>query len=161
MSGLFFWLTALVLPLPLLMLWIGLATGSGPLIWAPAAFVTVVYLFVWLYMRPTCFELSATSLDIVWPLRRLQVPLAAIARVELLSSADFRSRYGYGYRIGAGGLWGGFGLLKMKSVTFRFYISSMDGYVIVHCRSDRPLLITPADPQVFVAALGPAAARLS
>jgi RND superfamily putative drug exporter len=57
-------------------------------------------------MRPTCFELSATSLDIVWPLRRLQVPLAAIARVELLSSADFRSRYGYGYRIGAGGLWG-------------------------------------------------------
>ncbi len=150
MSGLILGLTILVLPLPLLMIWIATRDGAPGLMWIPALFVAAIYLFVWLYMRPSAFEVSDDSLDVVWPVRRLSVPMADITKVELLGGRDFRSRYGYGMRIGAGGLWGGFGLLKMKSVTFRFYISRMDDYVILWRRADRPLLITPAKPRAFV-----------
>ncbi len=153
MSGLILWLTILVLPLPLLMFWIAWRSDLAPAGWLSAVFMTLIYLFVWLYMRPSHFEISQSSLDVVWPVRRFSLPRSEIENVELLSGAEFRERYGYGMRIGAGGLWGGFGLLKTKSVTFRFYISRMEGYVIVWPRTGRPLLITPAEPQSFVRAL--------
>ena len=69
-----------------------------------AAFLLGVYFFVWVYMRPSHFELTPVSVDVVWPIRRFSTPIAAIESVELLSTADFRARYGYGLRIGAGGL---------------------------------------------------------
>lgn len=153
MSGLILWLTVILLPLPLLLLWAGSRGGLGSMAWAPATFVAVIYLFIWLYMRPSHFAVSRSSLDIVWPLRRFSVPRAEIESAELLSGPEFRSRFGYGLRIGAGGLWGGFGLLKTRNVTFHFYISSLDEYVVIGLRSGPPLLITPADPRRFVRAL--------
>lgn len=153
MSGLIYWLTLAVLPLPLVLFYAGSRTGVTPIAWGPALFVATIYLGIWLYMRPSWFELSERSLDIVWPVRRFSLPLAEIERVEIVTAEEFRSRYGYGMRIGAGGLWGGFGLLKTKSVTFRFYISRMDGYVIVHRHAGRPLLITPAQAESFVGTL--------
>lgn len=153
MSGLILWLTILVLPLPLLLLYAGSRAGVGALAWLPALFVASVYLAIWIYMRPSHFELSERSLDIVWPIRRFSLPLREIESIQLVSGKEFRSRYGSGIRIGAGGLGGGFGLLKTKSVTFRFYISRLDDYVIVRRRSGRPLLITPADPSQFVSSV--------
>lgn len=153
MSGLILWLTILVLPLPLLLLWGGSRGGLGPLAWLPALFVAVVYLGIWLYMRPSRFELSARGLEIVWPIRRFSLALSEIESVMPLHGEEFRARYGWGMRIGAGGLWGGFGLLMTKNVTFRFYISRLDEYVIVRRRSGRPLLITPAEPSRFVSYL--------
>ncbi len=153
MSGLILWLTVLVLPIPLVLLYAGSRGGLGALAWVPALFVAGVYLVVWFYMRPSYFELSSSSLDIVWPVRRYSIALSEIENVMQMRGEEFRSRYGLGVRIGAGGLWGGFGLYKTKSVTFRFYISRTDDYVIVRRRSGRPLLITPAEPHRFADAL--------
>lgn len=152
MKGLLLWVTVVVLPLPLLIGWAGSSSGTG-LMWVPAIFIGLVYLFVWVYMRPTAFELTPTSLDIVWPVRRQSTPMSAIESVESLSGTEFRKRYGFGYRIGAGGLWGGFGLFKTKTVTFQFYISQMDNYLLIERSNDRPLLITPENPDLFAAAL--------
>jgi hypothetical protein len=57
-------------------------------------------------------------------------------------------------RIGAGGLWGGFGLLKTERETFSMWISRTDELVIVRLRGARSLLVTPEDPRRFVASLG-------
>lgn len=151
MSGLIFWMTLLVLPLPLVFLYIGQA--FHPLLLLPGLFIALVYAVVWFYMRPSCFEINGGALEIVWPLRRFSLPRSEITDVEQLSGREFRSQYGFGYRIGAGGLWGGFGLFKCAQETFRFYISRQDDYVIVRSRVERPLLITPTDPDRFVAAL--------
>jgi hypothetical protein len=152
MKGMILWITALMLPLPLMIGWAGSAAGTR-LLRIPAVFVAFIYLFVWVYMRPTAFELTAESLDIVWPLRRQSTPLTTVESVKKLSGPEFRQRYGYGYRIGAGGLWGGFGLYKTKTVTFQFYVSHLDHYVLVERANDRPLLITPDDPDRLVAEL--------
>ncbi|MCU0242247.1 MAG: PH domain-containing protein, partial [Vicinamibacteria bacterium] len=56
-------------------------------------------------------------------------------------------------RIGAGGLWGGFGLLKTSRVTFSMWLSRTDRFVLVSLRDTRPLLITPENPERFIAAL--------
>ena len=150
MRGMLLWITVVVLPLPFLIGWAGSAAGTR-LLWIPAAFTMGIYLYVWLYMRPTAFELSPTSVDIVWPLRRQSTPLNSIESIESLSGPEFRQRYGLGYRIGAGGLWGGFGLFKTKTVTFQFYISHMDQYILIERSNNRPLLITPDNPDLFAA----------
>ncbi len=152
MNGLILWITLFVLPLPLLIGFAGSAAGTG-LLWIVAAFVGAIYLLVWLYMRPTAFEITPSSLDIVWPIRRQATALGAITSVQSLSGAEYRQKYGLGYRIGAGGLWGGFGLYKTKTVTFRFYVSRMDHYVVIERSNDRPLMITPEEPDVFAAGL--------
>ncbi len=150
MAGLILWLTVLVLPLPLVMLWLGSMAGGAMII---AAFVAAVYLFIWLYMRPTWFNVSADGLEIEWPMRRANFPASDIERVEEFTFRAFREQFGWGMRIGAGGLWGGFGLLKTRSVTFRFYISRLDRFVVIWRNSDRPLMLTPADPTGFVQTL--------
>lgn len=155
MRGLLLWVTVVVLPLPVLLALTANSAGVA-LMWVPAIFIGLIYLFVWLYMRPTAFEVTPSSLDIVWPVRRQSTPLSAIKNVESMSGTEFRRRYGIGYRIGAGGLWGGFGLYKTKTVTFQFYISRMDDYVVIERDNDRPLLITPDNPELFASELSTA-----
>jgi hypothetical protein len=70
-----------------------------------------------------------------------------------VSGADFRAEYGLSIRIGAGRLWGGFGLLKTRRTTFSMWILRTDRLVIVELRGARPLLLTPETPERFVAAL--------
>jgi len=152
MSPMIFWMSAAVLVLPPVLFYAG-SKVSGLLGVAPAVFVLAIYVFIWLYMRPSHFELSPTSLDVVWPIRRFSTALFDIQSIELLEGSEFRNRYGYGMRIGAGGLWGGFGLLKTRSETFRFYISRLDRYVLIRTASAPPLLITPTDPEDFVRTL--------
>lgn len=48
---------------------------------------------------------------VVWPLRREHIPRADIVGVRLTAARDLRREAGWGVRIGAGGLWGGFGWL--------------------------------------------------
>ncbi len=152
MNGLILWLTVFLLPLPLMVGLAGVAAGTA-LLWIPAGFIVVVYGVVWFFMRPAAFELSETSLDIVFPLRRIAVPMEVIGDAEFLSGKEFRARYGLGYRIGAGGLWGGFGLYRTRTVTFQFYISRVSDLVVLRRSGDRPLLITPRDPKGFIGEL--------
>ncbi len=126
-----------------------------PMVFAmvPFSFVLLfysAYLVIWLWFRPRCFLLSSEVLQIRWPLRKKEWLRSEITHAEVLSGADFRRKYGRGMRIGAGGVWGGFGWLKTKSQMFHMYISRVDSYVLVHFRSDIPLLITPNKPMDFV-----------
>ena len=113
-------------------------------------FIALIYASVWFLFRPTRFELDAQALRIVWPLRARVIARADIESARILTSAEFRREYGYGMRIGAGGLWGGFGLLKTGRETFSMWISRTDRFVIVRMRGARPLLVTPALPERFV-----------
>jgi hypothetical protein len=114
--------------------------------------IAALFAWVWLYMRPSRFELSGAGMRIVWPLRAEIVPIYVIGDVELVTRRELSARYGRGYRFGAGGLWGGFGLYITPRQTFRFYISRLEPMVVVHLRGRdaRPFLLTPESPEQFI-----------
>ncbi len=149
MSGLILWLTILVFPIPFAMAGSALYWGVHPLL-AVAGFMGLVWAVIWFYMRPSHFTVSDRGLQIVWPMRQQLVETAQIESAELVTDAEFRQRWGIGMRIGAGGLFGGFGWYRTRTVTFRFYISRTDEFAIVHLRNDRPLMLTPDDARRFV-----------
>lgn len=155
--------------------WVGLALPAIPLFSAIAAppptrwvligatvFMALAYASVWLAWRPTRFEVGVDTLRIVWPIRSRSISRSDVESAEILSGASFRREFGPGMRIGAGGLWGGFGLLKTHRETFSMWISRTDQYVLVRIRGARTLLITPDEPARFVQAVAPkrAGARL-
>jgi hypothetical protein len=144
---------ALVTPLGLI-LSASLAQGSvrGALL-AVSALVFVLYASVWLLWRPTAFEVDARGLRILWPLRARAIPTREIAEAAVLSRDAFRREFGWGMRIGAGGLWGGFGWLYTSKGLLGLYVSRTDRVVLVRLRTGRPLLVTPESDERFVAAL--------
>ncbi|MBI5240403.1 MAG: hypothetical protein HY926_08010 [Elusimicrobia bacterium] len=153
MDGIIRTLTCLVFPLPLVFLALALRPSCPPLGWlgwAVFGFLILIWLSVWLFWRPTEFRLSPEGLRLVWPVRQRAIPAAALAGAELLTCQEFRARYGRGMRVGAGGLWGGFGLLVTPRQTFSMYISRLDPLVVVQVRGGRPLLLTPESPGRFV-----------
>ena len=116
-------------------------------------FVVVIYAAVWLLGRPTAFELDAAGLGIRWPLRSQRIAAGDIAGADLLSRESFRRDFGWGMRIGAGGLWGGFGWLYTRRGLVDLYVSRSDRFVLVRRRAGRPLLVTPERDESFVDAL--------
>ena len=116
-------------------------------------FVVVIYAAVWLLGRPTAFELDAAGLWIRWPLRSQRIAAGDIAGADLLSRESFRRDFGWGMRIGAGGLWGGFGWLYTRRGLVDLYVSRTDRFVLVRRRAGRPLLLTPERDVSFVDAL--------
>jgi hypothetical protein len=57
-------------------------------------------------------------------------------------------------RIGAEGLGGGFGRLWTKRYGLvQMYVSRTDGFVWIEQKNDRPWLITPEQPDLFVRVL--------
>jgi hypothetical protein len=141
--------------LPGLMIVVGLnapAIARAPILLTTLV-VVLVYASVWLAWRPVRFELEGEQLHIVWPVRSRSISTRAVVGARVLTSPEFRSEFGYGVRIGAGGLWGGFGLLKTRRATFSMWISRLDRMVLVELRGARPLLITPERPEEFVKAV--------
>lgn len=122
-----------------------------------AVFILVLYAYVWLRMRPSRFEVGPEGLRIVWPTHSQQISASSIVAVEELGRQEFIDRYGWGIRIGAGGLWGGFGRFKTPQATFSLYTSRTDRYVVVQRTEGLPLMLTPETPERFVAALTPVA----
>jgi len=114
---------------------------------------------VWLLWRPSVFEVDATGLRIRWPLRLRAIPARDIAEAVVLSRDAFRREFGWGMRIGAGGLWGGFGWLYTRKGLVGLYMSRTDRVVLVRLRTGRPLLLTPDGDERFVAALRAVTAR--
>lgn len=89
----------------------------------------------------------------MWPLWARTVAADDIRDARIVSADELRREHGRGVRIGAGGLWGGFGLLKTTHETFSMWISRTDRFVLVRLDRARPLLVTPDDPERFVALL--------
>jgi hypothetical protein len=119
-----------------------------------ALFFVAIYATVWFWFRPQRFVITPTELIVEWPWRTEHLARRSILRVESLTPVALKAHIGRGVRIGAGGLWGGFGLLKTtREGTLRFYISRLDGYVWIGRGSERAWLITPEHPEAFVAAM--------
>jgi hypothetical protein len=148
-------LTWIVLALPLMM-FLGVYLARGParsvllVVWA---LVVLLYASVWLPWRPSAFEIDGAGLRILWPLRARAIPARDIAQAVVLSREAFRREFGWSVRIGAGGLWGGFGWLYTSKGLVDLYISRTDRVVLVRRRAGRPLLVTPEDDDRFVVAL--------
>jgi hypothetical protein len=117
--------------------------------------IALSYAFIWLYMRPSAFVVGPEGLDIVWPLRRRRIPRAKLVGASEIGREALRQEFGLLLRVGAGGLWGGFGLAwSRRGQHLGLYVSRhADGFVLVRCRGTRSLLITPERPDAFVAAL--------
>lgn len=155
MSGVIRGLTAFLLLLPLGFVVLGLSVvkPEGRVLWITGAGVALLYLGIWLYSRPTRFELTPAALVIVWPIRRIRIARGEIRGVRILEREDLKRELGWGMRIGAGGLWGAFGWLwTSRAGMVDLYISRTDRWVLVERASGRPLLINPERPEEFVRA---------
>jgi hypothetical protein len=120
----------------------------------PALLLLCIYAWVWLWFRPTLFVVRPGILEVIWPLRRRQLRRAEISEVQHLDRDELRRRTGWGMRVGAGGLWGGFGWLwTEKRGVVQMYVSRTDDFVWIERGGERPWLITPEHPATFVRVL--------
>jgi hypothetical protein len=155
MSPLIWMLTLALLAVPVV--FFSTAMVGGHLLTVPALCVVVLYVWVWLRFRPTRFVVYPDRLEVRWPLKRRSIPRKDIAAVRLIDKRALHSVTGWGMRVGAGGLWGGFGWLwTQRRGIVQMYISRTDGFVWIERVGDRPWLITPAQPAAFVRALSSA-----
>jgi len=151
-------LTAFALVLPAVFIGLGLASPPpvGALLRWVGAGIAVLYVFIWLAGRPTRFELTAAELVLIWPIRSRRIPRSDIRAVRQIRARAFRREFGWAARIGAGGLFGGFGwLYTSRGGLFDLYVSRIDEWVLVERVSGRPLLLNPEPAADFVAALSP------
>jgi hypothetical protein len=152
MCSLIRWVTLALLALPVAFL-IAALLGS-PLLGAPGLLVILIYLWVWLRFRPTAFVIRPDTLEIIWPLKRREVRRDQITAVRSVDRQELRREVGWGMRVGAGGLWGGFGWLwTARRGIVQMYVSRLDGFVWIERGGERPWLITPDQPEAFVRAL--------
>jgi hypothetical protein len=157
MSALIWALTAPLLAVPVLFAVVAsrMSGGVSRLFWVIAGLLAVMYAVIWLYARPTRFEVGPDGLVIVWPGRRRRIDRRDISGARVLASGQFRPEFGWAARVGVGGLWGGFGWAwTSRRGLLDLYVSRTDGCVLVERRSGRGLLLTPERPDEFVRALG-------
>jgi hypothetical protein len=145
-------LTIVLLALPPAFL--AIAAVRTRLVLGPALLLVALYAWVWLRFRPTAFVVHPLTLEVIWPLKRRQIPRGEIAGVRLIDRQALRREAGLAVRVGAGGLWGGFGCLwTTRRGLVQMYVSRTDGLVWIERGSDRPWLLTPDQPAAFVRAL--------
>lgn len=149
MSPMISLITLMLLALPIALI---LSALSGSRFVADSALViTIIYAWVWLRFRPSQFVVHDRAIEIIWPLKRRQIARSDIMNVQLLDREALRKKIGWGFRVGAGGLWGGFGWLwtKRRGIV-KMYVSRTDGLVWIEPKNDRPWLITPERPETFI-----------
>jgi hypothetical protein len=142
-------LSALLLALPVALL---AAAAAGPRELGLLALVFIaLYAWIWLRFRPARFDVRDRGLVVRWPLKRREIARAGISHVEMLTPGALRERIGWGVRVGAGGLWGGFGWLwTQRRGVVQMYVSRADGLVWIERSGEKPWLITPERPEEFV-----------
>jgi hypothetical protein len=120
----------------------------------PALFLAATYAWIWLRFRPSRFVVHSQVLEVIWPLKHRELSCDEISNVRLVDGQTLRTETGWAMRIGAGGLWGGFGWLwtKRKGMV-QMHVSRTDGFVWIDRKAGRPWLITPENPEAFVRAL--------
>lgn len=147
------WLLTLVLAALPLAFGIGAAFGARPL-GVPALLLLLIYGWVWTRFRPTAFVVHPLAVEVIWPLKRREIRRDQISSVRLIDRQELRREVGWGMRVGAGGLWGGFGWLwTQRRGIVQMYVSRLDQFVWIERRGTRPWLITPERPDAFVQAL--------
>jgi hypothetical protein len=112
-----------------------------------ACLVVAAYASVWLLFRPRWFVVGADGVRVEWPLRAQVIPFRELETVCVLPAAG----YPRGMRVGSGGLWGTFGWIVGGQETVELYASRRTGLVVLRRKRRLPLLITPEDPERFVA----------
>ncbi|MDP6634448.1 MAG: PH domain-containing protein [Phycisphaerae bacterium] len=127
---------------------------AAPEVWMSMLLAGVIwgtYAFVWVFYRPSRFEICRSGLRIVWPMRSFYIPAAEIAEIAPIS----KSALGLVLRtFGAGGLWGGFGRFwSRKMGHMLIYASRSDGLVCIRRGRERTVLISPARPDEFITEL--------
>lgn len=121
---------------------------------APALLIIAIYCWVRLRFRPTRFVVHSDVLEVVWPLKRREIPRRDISDVRLIDRRELRRNVGWGMRVGAGGLWGGVGWLwTRRRGIVQMYVSRTDRFVWIERPGARPWLITPQQPEAFVRVL--------
>jgi hypothetical protein len=146
-------LTVVVLAIPIV--FVLAAFPRGGLVSLPGVMLFAIYVWIWLRFRPTRFVMRDDALEVIWPLKRLAIPRRDIVAVRLVGRDELRRETGRAVRVGAGGLWGGFGWLwTAKRGIVQMYISRLDGFVWIERANVRPWLITPERPEEFVRAFG-------
>jgi hypothetical protein len=152
MSPLILILTLILLAIPIVFL-ANVAFGKS-LLAAPALLVIAIYTWIWLRFRPSAFVVRPDVIEVAWPLKRRRIPRDDIANVRLLERGELRREIGWRARVGAGGLWGGFGWLwTSRRGIVQMYISRTDQFVWIERKNGRPWLITPEEPEAFVRAV--------
>jgi hypothetical protein len=89
-----------VLAVPLLLA-VGAALAQGAVhdaLLAVTVLVGLLYASVWLFGRPTRFEVDRAGLRILWPLRIRSIPAHEIVEAVALSRETFRREFGWGLR---------------------------------------------------------------
>jgi hypothetical protein len=123
----------------------------------PALLLVAIYVWVWLRFRPTRFVVHPAGLDVEWPCKRRVLGRDTISAVRLVEARDLGAETGWCVRVGAGGLWGGFGWLwTARRGIVQMYVSRTDRFVWIERVNARPWLITPEQPEAFVRVLGAA-----
>jgi len=146
------WITTLLLALPIALL-VG-ALFAGHFLSIVALLVGAIYSWVWLRFRPRRFVVHDHSLEVIWPLKRRTIPRADILSVRMIEREELQKEIGWGLRIGAGGLWGGFGWLwTRRRGIVQMYVSRTDLFIWIEPARGRPWLVTPERPENFVRAL--------
>ncbi len=146
-------LTLFMLALPLAFIGSALV-GPSSLLLAPGIVLIAIYAWVWLRFRPARFVVGPDAIEVHWPLKRRRIARSSIQGVRRLDNAELRAIVGAGMRVGAGGLWGGFGWLwTTHRGIVHMYVSRTDGYVWIDRGAERAWLITPDNPDGFVRAL--------
>ena len=120
----------------------------------PVVLLLLVYGWVWTRFRPAAFVVLPDGLEVIWPLKRRRIPREGIASVRVIDRDELWAQVGWGMRVGAGGLWGGFGWLwTSRRGIIQMYVSRRDRFVWIERGHERPWLITPDRPEQFVSAL--------
>jgi hypothetical protein len=145
-------ITLVLLALPVLFV-LSAVFGRALLI-APTILLVATYSWVWLRFRPTQFVVHQDVLEVIWPLKRRQISRDSISDVRIVNGRDLKPQVGWGVRVGAGGLWGGFGWLwTQRRGIVQMHISRINDLVWIDRTVGRPWLISPERPQEFVQAL--------
>ena len=152
MSPLILVATVLFLAAPPALL-VGALFGRQQL-WAAALLLLAMDAWVWLRFRPSRFTVQGSGLEVIWPLKCRHIPRESIVSARVIDRQELKREIGWGMRVGAGGIWGGFGWLWTKRRGLvQMYISRTDGFVWIERAGHRPWLVTPEQPEEFVRAL--------
>src|SRR3974377_2314180 len=78
-------------------------------LWAGALLLLAIDAWVWLRFRPSRFTVQGSGLEVIWPLKCRHIPRESIVSARVIDRQELKREIGWGMRVGAGGVWGGFG----------------------------------------------------